>query len=324
MNVRGALQVILASFVVMTQTMTLRPTAQAPPAVETDVACNEPALPDTFLSSTDIIMLRVSVTGADHRQLAGLSRDDFMVWDDGRPQTIRFFSDNEVPVTVGLIVDASAGLASAQTELAAAGLALAHESRGEDEFFAIEFTDTVRDLMSPDSPFTHQPGILNDAPLQTRARGRTLYDAVAHGLDHAARGRLDQRALIVISGGRDTASALTFAELLERVAASPTVVYAIGMFAADDSPADQEPLTRLASLSGGDAFFPKEAAELQSIVERIARDMRTSYTIGYAPASVNDTIGFHQVEVRLSDAYRGARLRHRDGYRVGTIGRDSE
>ena len=97
-------------------------------------------------------------------------------------------------------------------------------------------------------------------------------------------------------------------------------MYAIGIFDPDDPDADSDALERLASLSAGEAFFPKAPGEIRSILERIAREIRTSYTIGYTPACSGDGARFHKVEIGVTDAYCGARLRYREGYALGSIG----
>jgi Ca-activated chloride channel family protein len=220
-----------------------------------------------------------------------------------------------MPLTVGLIVDASAAMARSSDDLVAAALAFARANRPEDEFFAIAFNDNVNDLMSADSPFTHRPEVLRNALRQRHIGGRrALYDAVAHGLDHAARGRLDDRALVVISSGPDTTSRVTLAQLLGRLAGSPTVVYAIGIVAPDGAVADRNVLKRLTSVTGGDAYFVRTSSELTRNLELIARDIRTSYTIGYVPPDPEDTEKFREVKVTLAQATGPARLRHRTGY----------
>jgi VWFA-related protein len=281
---------------------------------QSDVACNEPALPDSFFSRGEVL-LRVSVTDDDHRPIDCLTREDFTIMEDGRPQTITSFLDPDVPLTVGLVIDAGEGMAGSRDDIDAAALAFARANHPEDEFFAIAFNDTVNDLMSADSPFTHRPAALRCALSQRDIGGRrALYDAVAQGLDHAARGRLDYRALVVISSGRDTASRLTLAQLADRLAGSPTVVYAIGIVAPDEAVADRNVLKRLTSLTGGDAHFVRTSSELTRNLEWIARDIRTSYTFGYVPPDPEDTEKFREVKVTLARAYGAARLRYRTAY----------
>jgi Ca-activated chloride channel family protein len=287
---------------------------RAQPVPQADVACNEPALPDSFLSRAEV-SLRVSVTDDDLGPIACLTGEDFTVTEDGGLQTITSFLDLDVPLTVGLVVDASAAMAGSGDDIVGAALAFARANRPEDEFFAIAFNDTVNDLMSADSPFTHQPAVLRNALRKRDVGGRrALYDAVAHGLDHAARGRLDYRALVVISSGHDTASRVTLAQLLDRLAGSPTVVYAIGIVAPDEAGGERDVLKRLTSLTGGDAYFVRTSSELTRNLERIARDIRTSYTIGYVPPDPEDTEKFREVKVTLARANSAARLRYRPGY----------
>lgn len=285
----------------------------------TDVACNEPALPDTFLSRTGTVVLRVSVTDGDHSPIRCLTRDDFQVREEGRLQTISAFSDEDLPITVGLVVDTGSRMAGWHPDVAAAGLAFARASRTDDEFFAIAFSDTVDDLMSADSPFTHEAAVLGDALLQMRAGGpRALYDGVAHGLDFAARGRLDQRALIVISSGRDTASRLTLPQLADRIAGSPTVVYAIVIVDPDDATVEVPALRQLTALSGGEVFVANDPRALPSMLEMVARDIRTRYTMAYEPPDTADGARFRAVNVTLTKAKRAATLRHREGYVGGS------
>lgn len=287
---------------------------RAHPGLQSAVACNEPALPDSFFSRGEVV-LRVSVTDEDHGPIACLTREDFHITEDGRLQTINSFLDRDVPLTLGLVVDASAGMAGNRDDIDAAALAFARANRPEDEFFAIAFNDTVNDLMSADSPFTHRPAVLHNALRERRVGGgRALYDAIAHGLDHAARGRLDYRALIVISSGDDTASRVTLAEVVDRLAGTPTVVYAIGIVAPEGAHAERDVLKRLTSLTGGETFFARTSSELTPILERIARDIRTSYTIGYVPPDQEDTERFRELQVTLARANPAARLRYRTGY----------
>lgn len=274
-----------------------------------------PAQAPTFFSHTDVVLLRVSVTDRQHRPLTGLMRSDFIVREAGQLQTIGFFSDEDLPVTVGLIVDTSGSMAAKHKDVVTAGLAFATASRADDEFFAVEFNDAVRDMMSPGVLFTNQPAALRRALLEARVGGRTaLYDAVAHGLEYLKRGEQDQKALVVVSDGRDNASRLTFPNLADRVAASPAVIYTIGVFEAGNPDANPGVLKRLADLSGGVAFFPKDSIEIRSILERIASDIRTSYTIGYMPANAAGSFRFRDVEVLLTKGHTDATVRHRHGY----------
>jgi VWFA-related protein len=269
----------------------------------------------TFFSHSDLVVLRVSASDRHHQLIAGLTQEDFIVREDGQRQTISHFSDEDLPVTVGLVVDSSSSMAAKRSQVITAGLAFASASHPDDEFFVVEFNDVVRNVMPPAAPFTHESGVLSRALLSTRVGGRTaLYDAVAYGLEYLKRGERDQKALVVVSDGRDTASALTFPEVAEKISTSPAVVYPIGMFEAGDPDANPGLLRRMAALSGGDAFFPKDGAAVRSSLEQIARDIRTSYTIGYTPTNSSNITKFRKVEVTLTAAHRNAKLRHRNGY----------
>jgi Ca-activated chloride channel family protein len=297
----------LAPLLVAVAAMT-PPVQHAQTAPQTDVACNEPALPDVFFSRAETV-LRVSVDDGDRRPVVCMTRENFQVWEDGRLQDICFFSNDDLPLTIGLVADAR------QSDLAALGLTFARARRVDDEFFAIAFDDTAHDLMSADLPFTHDAAVLHDALLHLPiGKGSGLYDAVVHGLDYAARGRLDQRALIVISDGRDTTSRTTFAQLFDRVALSPTVIYTIATASHERAGPVPDALEQLASLSGGAAFSVNASGDIASILEWIARDLRTSYTIGYVPPDPEDGVKFRKLDVALVGRDRAARVRYREGY----------
>jgi VWFA-related protein len=203
----------------------------------------------------------------------------------------------------------------------AAGLAFAQASRVEDEFFALSFDDAVHDDMCVDSPFTHEAAVLGRALRQAHGgEDRALYDAIIHGLDYAARGRLEHRVLIVISGvGNDTASRSTFAQLLDRARSSPTTIYTITSGNEDEDDGVQpEALQRLAALTGGEAFFAKASSDLPRILKWIARDVRATYTLAYAPPNSENGARFRKLMVVLPHDLK-AKVRYREGYAGGGL-----
>jgi VWFA-related protein len=276
------------------------------------------------VAHSDLVVLRVSVTDRKQDLVAGLTKDDFTLYEDGRRQVISVFSSDDMPVTIGLVIDGSSSMAPRREHVIAAGLAFARSSRADDEFFMIDFNEHVHDGLPEEVPFTSDTDVLRSALSRMRTRGKTaLYDAVAHGLDYLDRGHRDQKALIVVSDGRDNESVMTFSQLTQKAAASRAVIYAIGL--AEEGSADANPgiLKRLAAITGGEAFFPNETAALVTTLERIARDIRTSYTLGYVPTDASDDGRFRRVRVLVRGTPGGTHVRHRDGYTSAGVAHES-
>ena len=280
--------------------------------LQDDVACNEPTLPDTFSARPDTV-LRVSVADQQKRPVACLTRNNFQVHEDGTLQNLSFFSSDDLPITVGFVVDAR------QTGFAGFGRAFARASRDDDEFFAIGFNGSSHDLLSADDPFTHEGHVLHDAFLRMPGvrGGSALYDAIVHGLDYAARGRLDQRVLIVVADGPDTASRATLSDVLDRVALSPTVIYTIRMRHGAETEPASDALEQVASLSGGESFAIQGVAGVTPLLQSIALDLRTSYTIGYVRPNPEDQTRVRHLQIEITGTQRDLRVRYRRGYVSG-------
>ena len=148
--------------------------------------------------------------------------------------------------------------------------------------FVVNFNEKVSLGLPANLPFSNRPEDLGSAIANAPTTGRTaLYDAVFEARKRLLAGSREKKVLIVISDGGDNASAHTLAEVLKMAGQSTILVYTIGIF--DDTDADRNPgvLRRLAGVTGGEAFFPGEYSEAIGICERIARDIRNQYTIGY-------------------------------------------
>lgn len=276
----------------------------------------QPSRP-TFTANSDLVVLRIHVSDEKRGPVADLSEDDFIVYEDGRPQRVSFFSSDDLPVTVGLVIDNSSSMGPKRNEVYTAAMAFAALSHPDDEIFVVHFNERVRDGLPRRMPFTSDREVLRSVLLQTRAGGKTaLYDAVAHALEYAGRGDRDQKVLLVLSDGRDNASTTTFDELEDRTAASSTVIYAVGLFPKYDRDANPRVLEKLAGLSGGDAYLPGDMEEIAPILERIAREIRTTYTLGYVPTNVRRDGAFRKLRISVRDNGKDFRVRHREGYTV--------
>lgn len=241
--------------------------------------------PDITVHS-DLVVLHAVVSDDRSRFVRGLTRDQFAVYEDDVRQTIEFFAAEDQPATVGLVIDNSGSMHPKRGDVIAAGHAFVRASHPGNELFLLHFNERVWSGLPEAVPFTANPGLLFETLSRTGARGQTaLYDAMSQALDHVARGTNHHRVLVVISDGRDNASTTQLAPLLGRARQSDAVVYTIGLFDRDSRDRNPKVLREIAATTGGMAYFPKNSANAVSTLEQIARDIRSTYTIGFAPTN---------------------------------------
>jgi Ca-activated chloride channel family protein len=269
----------------------------------------------TISVSTELVVLPVSVTDADGNFVSGLGPQNFRIYEDKRLQTVASFLRQDTPVTVGLIVDHSRSMNPELQQVAEAVADFARLSNPQDEMFVIDFNDTVSVEMANGKPFASDPKVLERAVSAVSARGRTaLYDAVAEGLIHLQLGHLDKKALIIVSDGGDNASRHNYSQVLQMARQSQAVIYAIALA---DPFEEEDPniLRRLCKDTGGIAYFPEPHENVTDISQRIARDLRGQYTLGFSPDKANIARPYKKIEVKVAAPGRGKiRVRTRNGY----------
>ena len=263
--------------------------------------------------AAELVVLPVTVTDRRGAFMADLTRDRFTVFDNGRPQDLVLFSSEDTPVSVGLVIDASGSMRPKIPDVIAAALAFARLSNTSDELFTIPFNDVVLDQTSGRTPVSD----LQSLALALRSlvpQGRTaLYDALLAGLDRVTRGTHPRKALIVVSDGGDNASRATVESVMAQARRANVTIFTIGLF--DDADFERNPgvLKSLAESTGGERFLPRSSKLLAVACERIARELRAGYTLGYVPP---DTDGaYHRIRVEVGQG-QGPRLtvRTRPGY----------
>jgi Ca-activated chloride channel family protein len=269
----------------------------------------------TISVNADLVALPVRVTDSNGNVVSGLTREDFTVFEDGRPQKLTLFQQEDTPVTVGLVVDHSRSMGPKLAEVTAAVLAFAHSSNPQDEMFVVDFNDDVWLQMLGGKPFTHSAEDLEKEIGAVSAHGRTaLYDAVAEGLNHLRFGHCEKKALIIVSDGGDNASHQTFSQVLALAQRSQVLVYSI-ILQGDGQEENPGVLRRLSKSTGGISYSPGSAETIARISALIARDLRDQYTLGFAPEKPPSDASFRKIQVKVS-APGGGKLhvRYRPGY----------
>jgi VWFA-related protein len=267
-------------------------------------AVQPPEQPFKLTATAELVLLDVSVNDATGVHVPGLGKDNFQIYEDGQLQTITHFSSDDVPVTVGLVIDTSGSMRAKHPEVVMAALVFINASNQQDEVFVVNFNDRASFGLPDNIPFTDDAGKLRTALSMNRAEGRTaLYDALVLSLSQVEKGKRDKKTIVLVSDGGDNSSIHGFEDVMRMVRESRATIYTIGLF--DENDADRNPglLARLARISGGAAFLPKEVSDVADICRRIASDIRNRYTIGYVPVRSGDKGSLRKIKIvaRQSD-----------------------
>ena len=274
----------------------------------------------SFRISVDValVVLPATVTDRQGGFISNLGEQDFEVFENGVPQHIRLFRNEDIPVTVGLVVDQSTSMRPKLAEVSTAARTFVRFSNPDDEMFVVNFNEKASLGLPGSIRFTNNTVYLQNAIAIKPAGGQTaLYDAIAKALEELQAGSRDKKVLIVVSDGGDNASAHSLAQVMKLAGQSSAVIYTIGVFDEDDEDRNPGVLKRLAHATGGEAFLPKQLSEVAPICERIARDIRHQYTIGYVPTNLTRNGAFRAVRVIARAKGHELSVRTRTGYIAG-------
>jgi len=280
----------------------------------------EPQDRPTFRSNSELVVMHVSVRDRSGRYIAGLPRDAFTVIDDGKPQTLEMFSADDVPATVGFLIDNSNSMRANRDRVIASAVEFAKHSHPDDEIFVLTFNQDVQRAWGPRVISETNPQQFADAMSQAIiARGMTaIYDGIVAGLDRLGQAKHTRQVLILVSDGGDNASHAKLEDVLKGVHESDATVYSVALV---DSlvPSGSNPrlLQRLAKSTGGEFYFPRRVEDVPGAFERIAKDIRSAYTIAYIPTKSGESADRRRRTVKVyvhSQDGRVLNVRTRDGY----------
>ena len=280
-----------------------------------------------FKAESNLVVLHVSVRDRGGRYVSGLEREAFTVIDDGKPQTLEMFSGDEVPASVGFLIDNSNSMRPNRERVIAAAVEFAKHSNPKDEIFVLTFNETVRHAFGPVLVADMNLATFSSAMSHAiAARGMTaIYDGILEGIKRVGTGVHTRQVLIVVSDGDDNASKATLDEVIKRVHESDAVIYTIALVDPLTREGNPGLMRRLARATGGESYQPRRADEVAEAFDRIAKDIRSGYTLAYAPttsaSAADDTARRRTVRVYVrSKDGRGLRVRTRDGYFEKTRG----
>jgi VWFA-related protein len=271
-----------------------------------------------FRAETRLVVCHTTVTDKEGRLLTSLPREAFQVFENGVPQEIKVFKREDIPVSIGLIIDNSGSMRAKRARVEAAALALVKDSNPEDEVFIVNFNDDAFLVTPPGRDFTSDTMELGQLLKSIDSRGGTaMRDAIRMAVDYVkSKGRKDKLALVVVTDGNDNESLITLENVVRAAQQSDVMVYCVGLLG-EEPPGEaaqaRRALRDLAAATGGETFFPTDVAEVDRIAHQVARDLRNQYTIEYTPSNAAMDGSYRQIRIAV-EAPGNPVVRTRNGY----------
>lgn len=272
-----------------------------------------------FEVAVDTVSLSLTLTDGKGRLVGGLPVENFKVYEDGVEQELRYFSQEELPLRMVILLDTSSSMRQKIDLAREAAIRFARSLKPGDEVQIVEFNDRVLTL----AEFTSDMAVVEEALRKAEVGGATsLYNAIYISLKDLERRssnrELDRRAIVVLSDGNDTASLLGFEDVKEQARKSNVIVYAISLRASEDDLEKDKyriakyELDMLAQESGGVSYAPEKLDDLSGVYDEIATELKSQYTIGYV--SSNQTADGEWRHLQVLSAEPNTVVRTRNGY----------
>jgi Ca-activated chloride channel homolog len=267
----------------------------------------------TFRTESNLVSLNVSAFDKEGRIVKGLPQSAFTVFEDNQKQEIKIFRQEDVPISLGLVVDASASMFNKRDRVNQAALAMVKASNPDDEVFVISFNDEA--VVTQD--FTSDLKRLENGLRKFDSKGETaMRDALSVGLDHLrAHSKKDKKVLVVITDGEDNSSIQKQENLIRAAHLSNVILYAIGILGSEQPASAQRAeaaLNALTLATGGRSWFPADVSGIERITPEIAHEIRNQYVIGYSPENTATTTAFRSIRVEVN--VPNVTVRTRSGY----------
>jgi Ca-activated chloride channel homolog len=295
---------LVSSGFVWAQNPPQNPSQQAPASSE------EP----TFSIGTRLVVLPVSVLDKSGKLVTDLKQQAFKVFENGVEQPIKIFRREDVPISLGIIIDNSGSMREKRQRVEAASLDLVRASNSQDEVFIVNFNDDpYLDVEMTSDIKKMEEGI---ARIDSRG-GTAMRDAISQSIDYVKKnGHRQKKVLLVITDGNDNASNVSLEKLVTRAQQNEVLVYSIGLLNEEErreARLAKRALDAISNDSGGLAFYPKGASDVDAIALQVAHEIRNQYTIAYSPTIQEMDGSFRQIKVTVNGPGH-LQVRTRTGY----------
>src|SRR6516225_1380751 len=266
----------------------------------------------------NLVVLHTTVLDDRGKFVEGLTQDNFRVYEDKVEQKLSIFKREDIPVSMGLVIDNSGSMRDKRPRVNEAALTLVQNSNPQDEAFVVNFNDDF--YLDLDKDFSSNIPELKEALERIDARGSTaLYDAIIGSLDHLKKGSKEKKVLLIVTDGEDNTSCNSLEKTIKEIQKTDTVIYTIGLLGQESKKSAKtakRALISIAQASGGIAFFPENVEDVHAICEQVAGDIRHQYTLAYYPSNTAKDGTFRAVRVDVIPPRGHGKLvaRIRNGY----------
>ena len=266
-----------------------------------------------FRSDTKLVEVHATVIDKSGQLLTDLPKNAFKIYENDVEQEMKVFRREDAPVSLGLIIDASASMLVRRAQVAAAALKLVRASNKDDEVFVMTFNDKIALVQD----FTHDTKQLEKSLNQIESTGATaMRDALLLGLEHLKRQAMtDKKVLLVVTDGEDNSSFEKLDKVVRSAQQDGVLIYAIGLLATEterSAAVAKHDLDTLTLATGGEGFYPKELSEVDAIAQHVAKDLRNQYTIAYNPIDQTQDGAFRRIKLTVN--VPEAKVETRSGY----------
>ena len=292
--------------------------AQSPPAHPPQPPASEQDETPTFTAETNLVVLHASVFDKSGKLLTNIPQSAFHVFENGVEQPIKNFRREDVPVSMGIVIDNSGSMRDKLPKVAAASMLLVKNSNPEDEEFIVNFNDDAY----LDQDFTSDTKKLEEALDKIDARGGTaMRDAISMSIDNLkAKGKREKKVLLVVTDGNDNTSQISLEQIVRKAQQSEVLIYSIGLLN-EEEPREarqaKRALKALAEATGALDYYPKDLAEVSRITPQVAHEIRSQYMISYLPTNTTFDGKFRKITVAVT-GYGHPTVRTRNGYYAKT------
>jgi len=266
--------------------------------------------------NVDLTEVHVNVTDEKDHPIGNLKKDNFRIFEDRMEQKITVFKHEDLPISLGLVIDNSRSMEPRKERLDAAALSFVRKSNPDDETFIVHFDDTAR----MDRDFTDSIPLLEETLAGVKPYGQTaIYDALILALEHMQSAKQMKKAILLFTDGIDNSSKHTLSEAIEAAKRAGVSVYPVGLLSQSGGQKAEDALIHIAEAGGGRAYFPATVDEARLVMERVARDLREQYTLGYFPSNPSHNGGWRSVRIEVvppagSPASTKLNANYRHGY----------
>jgi VWFA-related protein len=313
------LSILLCAIVLLASSASAQlPVPSPPPPPPPGQASNSGKQGSSIKVDVNLVVLHTTVLDDRQRFADGLKQENFRVFEDKVEQKLSVFKREDVPVSMGLVIDNSGSMREKRPRVNEAALTLVQASNPRDEAFVVNFNDDF--YLDLDKDFTSSIPELKEALERIDSRGSTaLRDAIIGSLDHLKKGSKDKKVLLVVTDGEDNASHNSLEKTLREIQKTDTVIYTIGLLGSEgkkEAKRAKKVLQEIAAASGGVAYFPENVEDVHSICEQVAHDIRNQYSLAYYPSNTNRDGSFRAVAVEVIPPRGRGKLvaRTRNGY----------